>query len=349
MAWTVVLAVVAWVVLAGVLYQAVGEVRDRKRFAPPGALGSVGNHRLHYRCDGAGTPAVILEAGIAASSLTWSRVQPVIARSTCVCSYDRAGLAWSDPASSARSTPALVSELRRLLEYGGLQAPYVLVGHSFGALIIRAFARAHPADVAGLVFVDPLHPEEWCDPSPHQRQMLRGGIFLSRVGGVLARLGVVRLCLALLSGGAPGAPRRFSRLFGRTAAALLEHMVGEVQKLPPDVLPSVQAHWSNPKAFRGMWQHLAAMPGCCADLARGADAFGDLPIVVLSAGARDARWLAADARLAHTSSKGRHIVSPHSGHWVHLDDPGLVIEAIHSVIRQLPGGVFKRADGHVLT
>ena len=150
--------------------------------------------------------------------------------------------------------------------------------------------------------------------------------FCRSVGALLARLGVVRLCLALLSGGAPAAPRQFSRLFGRSAAALLQHMVGEVQKLPADVLPAVQAHWSNPKAFRGMWQHLAAMPGCSADLARGTDDFGDTPVVVLSAGARHARWLDADARLARASSSGRHIVSPHSGHWVHLDDPDLVVQ-----------------------
>ena len=331
MGWTVLVAI-AGLVAAGMLYQAIGAARDRRKFGAPGAFGSVGRHRLHYRCDGEGTPAVILEAGIAASSLTWSRVQPVIARETRVCSYDRAGLSWSEPASSDRSTAALVSELRALVKSADIPPPYVLVAHSFGALIIRSFARAHPSEVAGLVFVDPLHPEEWCDPSPNQRQTLRGAIFLSRVGAVLARLGAVRFSLALLSGGAPGAPRQFSRMFGRRAAALLEHLVDEVQKLPPEVLPSVQAHWSNPKAFRGMWQHLAAMPSCSANLTRDTDAFGDIPVVVLSAGSRAAQWLAADAALAAASSNGRHIVSPRSGHWIHLDDPELVIQAIRDVI-----------------
>jgi pimeloyl-ACP methyl ester carboxylesterase len=115
----------------------------------------------------------------------------------------------------------------------------------------------------------------------------------------------------------------------------MQHIVGEVQKLPPEALPAVQAHWSNPKAFRGMWQHLAAMPGCSADLATGVDDFGDTPVVVLSAGARDARWVAADAKLARASSHGRHIVSPRSGHWVHLDDPDLVVRAIQDVIASL--------------
>jgi pimeloyl-ACP methyl ester carboxylesterase len=332
MEWTVFCAIVAGVLLAGVLYQAIGAMRDRRRFAAPGALGPVGPHQLHYRCEGTGSPAVILEAGIAASSITWSRVQPIIAKSTRVCSYDRAGLAWSEGTSTARSMATLVSELRLLLQHAGVAPPYVLVAHSFGGLIIRAFARAHADEVAGLVFVDPLHPEEWCDPSPNQRHMLRGGIFLSRVGALLARAGVVRLSLALLSGGKPGAPRRFSRLFGKSAAALLEHMVGEVQKLPQEVLPAVQAHWSNPKAFRGMWQHLAAMPSCSSDLVRSTDAFGNTPVVVLSAGARHARWLAADQTLARASSNGRHIISSHSGHWIHLDDPELVIRAILDVI-----------------
>ena len=332
MGWTVAVAIVAAFVVAGVLYQAFGMVRDRRRFTAPGALASVGAHRLHYRCQGAGAPPVILEAGIAASSLTWSRVQPVIADETRVCSYDRAGFSWSESASSTRSISTLVSELRSLLRIAEVPPPYVLVAHSFGALIIRAFARAHPEDVAGLVFVDPLHPTEWCNPSQNQQQMLSGGVFLARVGGVLARLGVVRLSLALLSGGAPTLPRRFSRVFGRRAATLLEHLVGEVQKLPPEVLPSVQAHWSNPKAFRGLWQHLTAMPECAANVARDTAGFGDIPVVVISAGARAPAWLAADAALAEASCRGRHVVSPRSGHWIHLDDPELVIEAIRDVI-----------------
>jgi pimeloyl-ACP methyl ester carboxylesterase len=332
MAWTILLAVLAGLAAAGLIYQNIGAARDRRTFGAPGSLASVGPHRLHVRCDGAGSPTVVLEAGIAASSLTWSRVQPAVARVTRVCSYDRAGLAWSEGASTPRSIDALVKELRALLTSAGAPSPYVLVAHSFGALIIRAFARAHPDEVGGLVFVDPLHPAEWCDPSSNQRRMLRGGIFLSRVGALFARLGVVRLLLAMLSGGATAAPRQVSRMFGRKAAALMEHMVGEVQKLPPEVLPFVQAHWSHPKAFRGMWQHLAALPSCSTDLTRATDAFGDIPVIVLSAGARDPRWLAEDAALASASSNGHHIVSPHSGHWIHLDDPDLVVHSIRDVI-----------------
>ena len=332
-----VVVTVGFLAVAGIVYQLLGAVRSRRDFPAPGTLIDVGGHRLHWRCAGDGEPAVVFEAGIAASSLSWSLVQPEVARFTRACSYDRAGLAWSDSGPRHRSIPGFIGELRRLLEKAGAPPPYVLVGHSFGAMIIHGFARAHPMEVAGLVFVDPLHPEEWTHLAPEQRRMLRGGVFLSNVGAVLAQAGIVRLCLALLSGGMPGPPRRFSRLFGRTAAALLEHIVGEVQKLPADVLPSVKAHWSLPRAFRGMSQHLAALPLCADEMSNGGDAFGDLPIVILSAANRRTRWLTADASLASTSTRGRHIVSTGAGHWIQFDDPSLVIDAVRDVINQVRG------------
>jgi pimeloyl-ACP methyl ester carboxylesterase len=346
MDWAQLLLIFVGVVaLAGILSQAVGAARDRQAFPAPGKLARVGGHRLHYRCEGSGIPAVIFDAGIAASSLSWTLVQPEVARFTRACSYDRVGLAWSDYTAAPRTIATLVSELQVLLQQAGVSPPYVLVGHSFGGMIIRAFARAHPTEVAGLVFVDTLHPEEWCEPTSQQKRLLRGGVFLSRVGAVLARLGLVRLSLSLLRGGAPAVPRRFSRVFGSKAAALLEHMVGEVQKLPPEVHPSIQAHWSGPRAFHGMRQHLAALPACSADVASETDAFGDRPVVVLSSGQRDPRWLAADAALARASSNGRHCVSSRSGHWVHLDDPELVARAIREVVERIrvidPNGIHE--------
>jgi pimeloyl-ACP methyl ester carboxylesterase len=309
----------------------------RRQIAAPGTFVTVGTHRLHYRCDGDGAPGVIFDAGIAASSLSWSRVHPEVARFTRACSYDRAGLAWSDASTTPRLIPTLVNELHQLLRHANIATPSVLVGHSFGGLVIRAFARAYPEEVAGLVFVDPLHPEEWCSPTAEQRRMLRGGIFLSRIGELLARVGLVGFLLSRLTGGAPALPRRVSRLFGSAAATLMANMAGEVQKLPEEVRPVVSEHWSNPKSFRGMRQHLAALPVCSQDVMQGSDAFGNIPLVVLSGERRDPRWLAADATLARASARGRHIVSPRSGHWVHLDDPDRVVGLIRDVVMQVRG------------
>ena len=81
----------------------------------------------------------------------------------------------------------------------------MLVGHSFGAFLVCAFASQYPDRVAGLILLDP--PVEWQQLTSERRRLLRGGVQLSRVGGVLARVGFVRACLALLSSGAPGAAR----------------------------------------------------------------------------------------------------------------------------------------------
>ena len=300
----------------------------------PGTFANVGRHRLHYHCEGTGTPAVVFDAGIAASSLSWRRVQPEVARFTRACSYDRAGLAWSDLSETPRTIPTLVDELRQVIAHARIASPCVLVGHSFGALVIRALARAYPSEVAGLVFVDPLHPEEWSQLSREQRRKLQGGILFSRIGGALAHTGLVRFLLSRLSGGAPGLPRRVSRMFGPSAATLLTNMVGEVQKLPPDAQAAVRDHWSNPKSFRGMLQHLAALEACSAEMLRGDDSLGGVPLVVLSAQRRDPRWVAADERLARLSRHGRHVVSPQSGHWIHLDDAGLVVDAIRDLVME---------------
>ena len=325
---------VVLLLVLGIVYQWLGAVGSGRAFPAPGTLVAVDGRRLHCRCGGAGTPAVVFEAGIAASSVSWSLTQPAVEAFTRACSYDRAGLAWSDPGVSRRSMRTFVSELRKLLNGAGIAPPYVLVGHSFGGLIVRGFARAFPFDVAGLVFVDTLHPEEWLNPSREQLRMLRGGVFLSGVGAVLARVGVVRLCLVLLTRGAAGPPRRFSRLFGRQAAQLLERIVGEVQKLPADVLPAVQAYWSHPRAFRGMAHHLSCLPLCAQEIGRPEETFRDLPLVVISAANRDPRWLAADAALAGSSRAGRHVRASRGGHWVQLDDPSVVIDAVHEVVRR---------------
>jgi pimeloyl-ACP methyl ester carboxylesterase len=142
----VALAGVIGVLLAsGILYQWIATRRHRQRFAPPGEFVQVGlprrsrlwpsakaGHRLHVHCAGAGSPVVLLEAGIAASSLSWSLVQSEIAGFTRVCAYDRAGFAWSDAASCATTFEQIVSELTHVLAHVALDDQYVLVSHSVG-------------------------------------------------------------------------------------------------------------------------------------------------------------------------------------------------------------------------
>jgi pimeloyl-ACP methyl ester carboxylesterase len=314
---------------SGVLYQAVGSRRHGRRLAPPGLLIDVGGHRLHAVCRGAGNPVVLLESGIAASSLSWALVQPEVAKFTRVCAYDRAGLAWSDVPSCPRTFGRIVDELGAVLAHVAGRGPCVLVGHSFGSFVVRAYAARHPERVIGIVLVDP--PTEWLTMTRQRARMLWGGKHLSRIGALLARLGVVRACLALLTGGAPGAPRRFVKIFGPTAARTLERLVGEVRKLPPDVHPVVQALWCQPKCFHAIADHLSALERDGASIAARTPPH-DVSVVVISSGDQPPEQIAAHRMLTEGPLGGRHVIAARSGHWVQFDEPELVVAVIRELV-----------------
>ena len=324
-----VLAALAALLTVGVLYQTLGSRRQAQRFAAPGHLIDVGGHRLHAVCLGSGRPVVLFESGIAASSLSWSVVQPRVARFTRACAYDRAGFAWSESPSCATTFERIVDELSVVLDAVAPGERCVLVGHSFGCFVVRAYAARHPDRVAGLVFVDPA--VEWLTPTPERNRLLRGGRQLSRVGSALARMGVVRACLTLLSGGAPGVPRRFVKVFGPTAARTLERLVGEVRKLPASVHPIVQSHWSQPKCFRAMADHLQLLERP-SPLMTDSRPPAQIPITVISSGAQPATHIEAQRILAGTSHHGRHEIATSSTHWVQFDEPDLIVNIVKELV-----------------
>ena len=275
---------------------------------------------------------MLLESGIAASSLSWSLVQSEIAGYTRVCAYDRAGLAWSDGPSCPRTFEQIVSELAEVLTHVAPDGRCVLVGHSFGSFVIRGYAERHPERVLGLVLVDP--PTEWLTMTPQRARMLRRAQRLSRVGAVLARIGVVRASLALLTGGAPGAPRRFVSVLGPTVRRTLERLVGEVRKLPPDVHPVVQEMWCQPKCFHAMAEHLSVLEREGKTLAALSPPPG-IPVVVISSGNQPPERIAEHRQLAERSVRARHFVAARSSHWVQFDEPELVVAAVKEVVESL--------------
>ena len=325
------LAVMAVIVLAGVLYQWAGSRRDRKRFERPGVLIDVGGHRLHVVCRGSGSPAVILESGIAASSLSWTVIQPEIARFATVCAYDRAGLAWSDAPSCPRTFSQIVNELAAVVAGVAPTGRCVLVGHSFGTFVVRGYAMSHPERILGLVLVDP--PTEWLSLTRQRARMLSGARYLSRCGAWLARIGVVRGALTLLAGGRPAAPRRFAKMFGSTASQTLERLVGEVRKLPPAVHPLIQAHWSDPKCFYAMADYLEALQRE-RGLLSALETPREIPLVVISSGRQSAEQLAAHRALANHASDGRHVLASNSGHWIQFDEPDVIVRAVRELMER---------------
>lgn len=319
--------------LAGFLYQAIGSAIDRNRFPPPGRMFSAAGCRLHLIDSGSGACPVVFESGISTSSLNWTLLQRPVSEFARACSYDRAGLGWSDRASSPRVTSRIVEELRALLAEAKIPSPYLLVGHSFGGLLVSAYAARFPGEVAGLVLVDPLPVSEWWHPTATHMRTLRQGVRLSRRGALLARMGVVRLALGLLTGGARRIPRAIARLSSGVGESLVTRLVGEIGKMPRETWPAIQAHWCQPKAFYAMADHLESLPQSSAEAA----ALGPprVPVTILSASHSTPAQLAERDELARLSPAGRHIVAAHSGHWIHLDQPELVLQAIRDMVLAL--------------
>jgi pimeloyl-ACP methyl ester carboxylesterase len=324
----IVLGVLAALLALGVLYQQLGARRDRRQYPAPGSLIDVRGHRVHAHCRGEGSPLVLLEAGIAASSLSWTVVQPAIAAFTRVCAYDRAGLAWSEAPSSDRSADNILEELSALLSSIGERDRIVLVGHSFGSLIVRTYAARHPERVAGIVLVDP--PIEWLSLTPERAYRLRRGRVLSKIGAWLAHAGVVRACLVMVMRGAGAAPQRFVTVFGPLAARTLERFVGEVRKLPADVHPIVKAIWCQPKCFHAMAGYLQTLEREGTLLTEVPPP--DVPVIVISGGDQPAEGLAAHRMLAELSTQGRHVIAHRSAHWVQFDEPELIVSEVRALV-----------------
>jgi pimeloyl-ACP methyl ester carboxylesterase len=146
-----------------ILSLSVTDVAQRKPDAPvyaaPGRLVDVGGYRLHLHCTGNTGPTVVLIAGAGDFSFDWGLVQPDVARFARVCSYDRAGFAWSDPGPTPNTMRQEAYELHALLRAAVIKGPYVLVGHSIGGLIARVYAEEYPKEISGMVLVDATHED----------------------------------------------------------------------------------------------------------------------------------------------------------------------------------------------
>lgn len=292
---------------AGYALEKIAEARDRRRFPPPGRLVDIGGRRLHLACLGSGSgPTVVIEQGAGSPSITWWPVQARIANFARVCTYDRAGYLWSDPAPRGRSLADRVADLRTLLERAEIPPPYVLVSHSFGGFLARAYARAHPQEVAGMVLVDTPH-----ESTVLQRSFLgylrQGARMQSLVAGA-ARLGLVRL-------------------LGRHVPMLL--------------LPDSAAGY----ALCARPQHAQLLADDLRSLLADAEklgalgSLGDRPLIVLTHGipfpgsAADAEkgWQEGQRKLAELSRQSELIVAARSNHMIYLDEPEVVVEAIRRV------------------
>jgi pimeloyl-ACP methyl ester carboxylesterase len=332
----VVLGIAAALLLAALVYQEIGERRDARRSAAPGRFLEVEGLALHLSSLGTGAPPVVFVSGIAASCLNWSVLQRDVAGHSQAIAYDRPGLGWSELGPSGLTARQHAAMLRLLLSGAGVAPPFLLVAHSFGAFVAQLFTDEHPADVAGLVLVDPVVWPEWIAPDRDQRYLLLGGALVARVGALLAALGVVRAAVGRYRRGSEGMGRALLGAFGAPAVAAVSRVMGEVGKMPPETWDAIQAHWSRPRSFLAMARHFAALPASArevrdAELARTTP--WTMPLVVLGACSLTDSQRVGQRRLAAQSTRGRHVPVPGAGHWIHLDRPAVVREVILEILR----------------
>ncbi len=300
------------------------------KIPPPARLVDIGERRLHIDMRGKGSPAVVLEAGIAASSLSWCLVQNRIAEFTTAIAYDRAGFGWSDPPTHRCTAADAAHDLSLLLDRLEIDGPVILAGHSFGGLIARVFEQSHPARVAGLVLVDPVSRSEWRDPDEPRKRMLARGVALSRRGAALAQWGVVGFALKLLLSGSRTIPKLLAKASSGQGASVTERLTGEVRKMPRELWPAIAAHWSEARCFRAMADSLEHLPESAGQLDENRK-LCDLPLTVLSAATSLPIALEEHERDARLSTCGEHRIIPGAGHWLQLDAPDAVVNAIRRV------------------
>lgn len=310
----------------------------------PGQWIDIGTHRLHLRCDGDGWPAVVFDAALGASSLSWSLVHTDVAAVTRTCSYDRAGFGWSEAGPRPRTTGRIADELYELLLRAAVPMPCVLVGHSFGGLVLRLLAARHRDAAAALVLIEPAHAAEWIQPSEEQRKLIARGVRLCGLGEAAARIGLARAVSALVSVGALGAARATVTMLSRGGLRREdEGILAPVWKLPPEARALLKYMWTQPKFFEALGSQIASICESAAQVAREApNDYGDLPLVVMTAANAGERRMQADAALAQQSRRGRHVIVGDSGHWVPLDAPGAVIETITEVVREIRASRSRR-------
>jgi len=304
---------------------------------PPGKLVDIGGQRIHLDCTGHGSPTVLLESGLGDFSPIWTFVQGPVSATTRVCSYDRGGYAWSDPGARPRSFAQLGLELRTALARAGERGPFVLVGQSYGGLVVRGFAARYRPEVVGVVLVDAVHEDEHVvyGGQPHRiRDDAKGRV----APPPHIALDTAALHAKPVANVPPDAP-----------------LDPPLDRLPPSAQavfrwglsrPSLGAAW----AAETDWspEELARFH---AERLTNRATLGNLPLVVLarthggyesgmriSADSLERERVALQRDLAALSRRGRLVIAPNAGHNIHVEDPKLVVEAIGEVVRRVRGG-----------
>jgi len=296
---------------AGFLYENISEARDRRFNPMAGRLVDVRGRKMDIDCTGEGTPTVILDSGLGDSYLSWRKVQPEIAKFTRVCSYDRAGLGYSDPSSQPRTSKVIAEELHTLLQAASVSPPYVIVGHSMGGYNVRVYTGLYRNEIVGMVLVDASHPDQE-----------------NRFPAELKNM--------------EGSWHREAQFIASTMPFGIPRLLGLCDN--DAVTRAADCNWHS---AREQLAEMSAFPESAAETAQ-TGSLSDMPLAVLShdpdkpssdlppdlAKPTNEAWEKMQEELAHLSTRGTQTVAKNSAHYIQIDRPEVVIDAVRNVVEQ---------------
>jgi pimeloyl-ACP methyl ester carboxylesterase len=296
---------------AGFLYENVSEARDRRFNPPDGKRIDVGGFKMHIDCTGEAAPTVVLDSGLGDTYISWRKVQPEIAKFARVCSYDRAGLGYSEPSPRSRSSRVFAEELHALLQAAGIAPPYVMVGHSMAGFDVRLFTSLYPKEVVGMVLVDVSHPDQDVRFPVEVRTM-------------------------------EGSWQREANFLAYTMPFGVPRLLGFCDDDARQRAAECNFHSAHEAVAE-----MKAFPESAAQAA-STGVLGDMPLAVLShdpdkpsadfppniAKPTNEAWEKMQEELAHLSTRGTQKIVKRSSHYIQLDRPEAVIDAIRDVVGQ---------------
>ena len=325
-----IVALILLLVVVGMSYQAIATARDLKAYPPPGELVAVGDHQRHIHCMGAGSPTVILEAGLGENSVGWHLVQTEAAQTTRVCAYDRAGVGWSEGVQEPLSSAEIAEDLHTLLAAAKIEPPYVLVGHSAGGVHVRTFTRLYPDKVVGMVLVDSSHEQQTLRQNAISSQGKTPQELVGPMSALLptaARLGILRL---LGVGETAAAETPFPKEI-QAALAATKNRTAHLMALNLESQAfELDTSQPNPPASLGDLPLIVITRGI-----GGRETMGDLPGSELPADywqKTDELWLVMQDELADLSSNSQHWVAEESDHMVPYSQPTIIVTAIQQLV-----------------
>ncbi|MBA4185215.1 MAG: alpha/beta hydrolase [Acidobacteria bacterium] len=301
-------ALVLLLVVTGAIYQYVATVQDARKYPPPGKMVDVGGFKMHLNCIGEGSPTVVLDSGLFFGAFGWNYVTQEIAKFTRVCTFDRAGVGWSEASPNGRGINQINKELHDLLTNAGEQKPFIFAGHSIAGMYAQNYANIYADEVVGVVLIDSSHAEQIIrnadDPPP---------IMLARTAKIAAPVGIFRLVMGASSGDSLETQERKA----------LQNSTKHLYATADEIL----AIEENSRILREKPMQL-----------------GDKPLIVLTRSLEiqpddteryvqaTEHWKEMQKDLASRSTDSKHIIAEKAGHVIQRDEPELVVNAIRQVV-----------------